>query len=183
MIPDNEWKELTSIETMGGSYGWLGIKILVAGQKLPDLTQQAIWKAASTARDSIQEELIAAIIAADPAAQESAKASRAAMLALFPGRIFVEEIPNGYGVDAFTRLLPWFVVTTEVGRFKIGWRRSVIAIDWTETRGCKTAEELFPNEDVTKGKQDIHAWNYEKAAEYIKAVMESANNARGGVTA
>ena len=64
--------------------------------------------------------------------------------------IFVEEIPNGYCNEPCCSRLPWFIVTTPVGHIKIGWRKRVINIDWTNTLQKKNGHELFPNEDVTK---------------------------------
>ena len=85
--------------------------------------------------------------------------------------IYVEEIPNGYCNRYCCKHLPWFVVTTKVGRITIGWRKRVINIDWEGSAITKKANELFPQEDVTKGDKLIHAWGYEKAKEYIGVLL------------
>jgi hypothetical protein len=67
---------------------------------------------------------------------------------------------------------PWFDVTTELGTFKIGWRKRVVCINWnntvpaTEGYQCLTYK-LFEDEDVTKGEGYIHAWGYDKATDYL----------------
>jgi len=71
------------------------------------------------------------------------------------------------------RHIPWFEVTTRVGVFIIGWRKSVISIDWEGTVGTKNAEELFPTEDVTKNGKSIHAWSYAKAKEYVTTIINT----------
>ena len=101
---------------------------------------------------------------------------KVAILALFPGTPFVEEIPNGYCSQYCCKHLPWFIVTTQVGRVKIGWRKRVIQIDWSETRNTKNSEELFAKEDVTKEAKMIHAWSYEDAKRYLEAIIASALN-------
>jgi hypothetical protein len=83
----------------------------------------------------------------------------------------VEEIPNGYCNRYCCAHLPWYIVTTRLGRIKIGWRKSVINIDWAETQGTKTSEELFQSENVTKDTRGIHAWGYEKARAYVGAII------------
>ena len=90
--------------------------------------------------------------------------------------IYIEEIPNGYCNRACCRHLPWFIVTTTVGRIKIGWRKRVIEIDWSDTKGTAEAETLFAAEDVTKGTRYIHAWSVEKAKSYVAAIMSSRVN-------
>ncbi|MFA5377083.1 MAG: hypothetical protein WC455_15135 [Dehalococcoidia bacterium] len=167
-----EYKTLFKSEAHG-KYGMFGIEILVTASALPDLQSKAIWRAASDAAESIESEIMAAIIAKNEEAVESAEKERQDLLSLFPGKIFVESIPNGYCSQWCCRHRPWFIVTTEIGRFKIGWRKRVIHIEWTETVGAKTAEELFHN-DVTKGEKYIHAWSLEEARDYVQRIMSSS---------
>ncbi|HAR43489.1 MAG TPA: hypothetical protein DCS07_12795 [Bdellovibrionales bacterium] len=168
-----EYKELYMSESFG-SYGGFGIKILVAATRMPDLRNDAICSAAYKAAGIVSSEVQGAALSLNEEAQERARQEREQLLGLFSGRIFVEELPNGYCSDWCCRHLPWFVVTTEVGRFKIGWRKRVINIDWSETVGTKTAEELFPSEDVTKWEQSIHAWSLDDAKRYIEKIVASA---------
>lgn len=89
------------------------------------------------------------------------------------GPIFAKEIPNEYCPKACCITKPWAVVTTSKGHFKIGWRKRVINIDWTDSVISASGEELFPEEDVTKSskyeqKRLIHAWGWDKAVEYLK---------------
>jgi hypothetical protein len=101
--------------------------------------------------------------------QEAAD-ERAAILGLFPNPIFVEDLPNGYCSRGCCRHRPWFLVTTPIGRIKIGWRKRVISITWDDT-DRPYADQLFPNEDVTKFNKTIHAWGLEKAKEYLKVLL------------
>jgi hypothetical protein len=98
---------------------------------------------------------------------------RAELVALFDNPDEVEEIPNGYCNQWCCRHLPWFVVTTPVGKIKLGWRKRVISIDWTSTLVEATAEELFPNEKVTKSLRLIHAWGIDDARRYIQTILTS----------
>ena len=89
--------------------------------------------------------------------------------------IYVEKIPNQYHSDSVNS--PWLIVTTKKGRIKIGWRKRVIKIDWSESDIKASPEILFPKEDVTKGdgrdSSYIHAWGYEKAKEYLNTILSS----------
>jgi hypothetical protein len=56
----------------------------------------------------------------------------------------------------------WLLLKTNIGLIKIGWRKRVIQIDWSDTK-----IEMLIDDDVTKGKDFCHAWSYEKAIEYL----------------
>lgn len=60
---------------------------------------------------------------------------------------------------------PWWVVPTDNGLITIGWRKRVIAIDWTQTN----RRGLVTEDDVTKDDCSVHAWGYEKAVGYLRA--------------
>lgn len=175
-----KYREIYSSESVGQIS--FGIKILIASPRLPNNLNKlpnAVSNAAFEAARTIGNETCAALLAADPETAKQAAEEKRQLLALFPNRIYVEPSKNGYWGDAWhARHLPWFVVTTEVGRFVVGWRKRVIHLDWSAVPGAKDAEALFPNEDVTKDDKSIHAWGYEKAAEYVAKVIESAYVAR-----
>lgn len=174
-LNDIPTKELYKVAFVG-DLGAFAIEIRVGGTNLPNLDSKSIRFAGYEAEALIRKALMVEVIKNDVKTMERARQEKQDILALFPQPIFVEEIPNGYSPDCYsTQHLPWFVVTTKVGRFTIGWRRRVIEIDWSETRGTKTSAELFASEDVTKEKRLIHADSYEKAKQYIAAIIDSAN--------
>lgn len=110
----------------------------------------------------------------NPESKKRADKDRCGILALFGNQlIYVNEIPNGYCSEYCCKHLPWFIVTTNKGRIKIGWRKRVIHIEWTDTIIEDNAETLFSEEDVTKYGKVIHAWGYEKAKEYIDKLLQS----------
>ncbi len=160
-------------EAIGGNHS-LGIQFFVAGPNMPDLQDKAIQSACYDAVKLVKEAIHLARTIADPEAQKRKAAERASLVACFPGSIFVEEIPNGYACGSGDSFYPWYRITTTIGHFTIGWRRSVINLDWSATRGTKTAEELFPKEDVTKGDRYIHAYGYDKAAQYVATIMRES---------
>lgn len=163
--------KLYSIQSTG-NYGYFALEINVDASKLPDLKQDSIRDATDKAVKLIQGAIMEAVIADSPEAQERRKAERSDIVGLFEQPIHVEEIPNGYCPDWCCKHLPWFIITTTLGRFKIGWRKRVMEIDWSETKGTKIAEILFANESVTKGKYSIHAWSIQDAQKYIAAIMK-----------
>lgn len=88
---------------------------------------------------------------------------------------WMQRLPNEYYPDGE----PWFNVTTEFGRIKIGWRTHVINIDWSVIEKTLKASgklpkqsiiSLFEKEDVTKGDNFIHAWGWEKAQDYLSRI-------------
>lgn len=156
-----------------GTYGSFEIEINVGATKLPDLKQEAIRCAVYDAVKLVKSAVMAAVVKDNPDAQERKVNERRDLLALFQEPIHVEEIPNGYCPDWCCRHLPWFVVTTKIGRFTIGWRKRVILLDWSETVGTQTSDDLFKSEDVTKDTRMIHAWSLEDAKRYIEAISNS----------
>jgi hypothetical protein len=93
--------------------------------------------------------------------------------------ILMTEVKNEY--CSCERCAPWFLVHTELGTFKIGWRKRVINLDWSlvektlqERYGCKTnLLALFTDEEVTKDTNFIHAWGLEKAEEYLTRIKRT----------
>ena len=85
-------------------------------------------------------------------------------------------IPNEY--CSCEKCASWFIVSTPDGDIKIGWRKRVINIEWLEN--YKVFKETFDSEDVTRGfgkygdnSRSIHAWNIDKAKEYLIRAKDS----------
>jgi hypothetical protein len=159
-----------------GSFGSFGIKILVAASEMPDLNELSIRDAVYDVAEILLDKIKEASIALNEEEQNRAKKEKEQLIKLFPGLIYVEKIPNEYCSRYCCRHRPWFIITTVVGRFKIGWRKRVIQIDWSDTVGTKSVEELFALEDVTKGSKYIHAWSLKDAGRYISDIMTTAEN-------
>jgi hypothetical protein len=91
----------------------------------------------------------------------------------------VFKLPNDYWPDVpdyaeLRRESPWWLVRTLSGLVKIGWRKRVIGIDWSDT---VVRLEVTPD-DVTKDGSMVHAYSYAKAVEYMttfrRAMIEQA---------
>jgi len=76
--------------------------------------------------------------------------------------------PSHASYDDVRNKNPWWVLQVEGGQITIGWRKRVIAIDWsfTNRRGEITAD------DVTKSHSFVHAWSHAKAVEYLRKWKE-----------
>lgn len=166
-----EYKQLFKSESRGNTS--FGIEILVAATNLPDLKLKTISEAAYAAAELVEKEVRSEIIANDPIQIQRSANEKKDLISIFTEPIFVESIPNGYCSRYCCKHLPWFIITTKVGRFTIGWRKRVINIEWIGIPNAARAEKLFPNEDVTKGDYSIHAWSLEDAKRYVKTVMEN----------
>jgi len=166
---NDELKKVYGVTT-AGSYFSLQMEVfLKIDREITDVDKEKISYYAELLRESLQEESIRL----NPKSIENAKLEKSELLNLFSAHsIFVEEIPNGYCSAWCCKHLPWFVVTTKLGRIKIGWRKRVINIDWTDSVIKKSAKDLFKEEDVTKGEKFIHAWSLEKAKEYIDVLLK-----------
>ena len=76
------------------------------------------------------------------------------------------------------RKSPWWLVKTKHGLIKIGWRKRVINIDWSDTPYhsgvSKFADgrdiDALTNDDVTKDESMVHAWSYAKAVQYLSSL-------------
>lgn len=165
-----EYKTIAGCESYG-SEGCIGIRVMVGGDLPKVMDSDALWHLNHDFVENLKAEIYGQKIKEDPNSAVASKKERDELLSCFPDHIFVEEIPNGYSPGAYyLRHLPWFIVTTKLGRIKIGWRKRVINIDWSDSIIEHTAEGLFPDEDTTKGDKYIHAWSLEKAKEYIEAL-------------
>ena len=80
---------------------------------------------------------------------------------------YIELIGNEYCSQSCCYHLPWIIVTTQKGRIKLGWRKRVINIDWSESDIESDGNEIFKDEKVTTGDKYVHAWGYDKAIEYL----------------
>jgi hypothetical protein len=88
--------------------------------------------------------------------------------------IYVREVENQYCGAICCPHRVWLLVTTRLGVLKVGWRKSVMVVDWSESDLAIEAEGLFRGEDVTKSGKLIHAWGYDKATEYLTRLREHA---------
>ena len=152
-----------------GSKMSIDLEILLdAGRALTENDERNIRECAEKLAAVINGESIRL----NPDSQKQALEDKQGILEAFGSRnIYVEEIPNGYCSDYCCKHLPWFIVTTNKGRIKIGWRKRVIHLEWTDTIIKEDAETLFPSKDVTKYDKVIHAWGYEKAKEYLNKLL------------
>ena len=82
--------------------------------------------------------------------------------------IDIKPIPNEY--CPCEMCAAWFTVVTPFGIIKIGWRKHVINIKFDGIR----LDELFADEDVTKGPDFIHAWGGREASEYLKRMCDGS---------
>lgn len=148
-----------------GHYSY-GVKIEVAvPHTLTEEDERVICKAA----DEIGRRLYKSMELADPKVVAYIAEEQAKILGLFPEGCGFKKIPNEYYGEASN--YPWFIVYTLKGPIKIGWRKSVINIEWGDSIIEADAQTLFPLEQVTKYEKLIHAWGYEKAQEYINKLL------------
>lgn len=88
------------------------------------------------------------------------------------------QLPNGYCGDGceFCRERPWWLVETEFGLIKIGWRKRVISIEWESTKLKIHGKEVLAKgeEWVTNWETGVHAYGWIKATEYLARFSEIA---------
>lgn len=152
--------------------GRLGIKIL-ATEDSQRLSPASLSKLSDLLDDAVL------LIRTDevrlsPGFQEEIDRLRGQMASLFSGQhIYMEQIPNAYwGKEPYGLTSPWFIVTTFRGRIRVGWRKRVIEIDWSDSGVTAKAEELIADQ-VTKDGRLVHAYGYDKAREYISKILSA----------
>ena len=65
---------------------------------------------------------------------------------------------------------PWYILKINgLDPIIFGWRKNVIHIDWKKSK--RDLSYLFTEEDVTKNPEMIHAWNYEKATDFLNKIV------------
>lgn len=82
------------------------------------------------------------------------------------------KIENGYWPEAYIeerKRDPWWLIKTDHGLIRIGWRKRVISIDWEDTE----VRQEITLDDVTKGETYVHAWSHAKAVEYLAALRKA----------
>ena len=73
---------------------------------------------------------------------------------------------------------PWWLVKTEFGLIKIGWRKRVINIDWSDTDYKSGVSKFYDDRPIDKLTTDettnwetgVHAWSYGKAVDYLSTL-------------
>lgn len=158
------------------NYGPYGVTISVLKDPSRTLSvgeREAVEKAGAAIRYAVGVEQVRS----NPKEMEMALRERVDLtLRLFDDRaIYVADIPNGHCSDWCCVHRPWFRVFTKLGPIVVGWRKSVINIDWSDSilapfprfRG----PQLFPQEDTTVWDHFIHACRLEKAREYIDCLL------------
>lgn len=58
---------------------------------------------------------------------------------------------------------PWWLVKTSIGLVRIGWRKRVLSIDWSDS----AIKIILTDDNVTKWEEGVHAYGYAKAVEYL----------------
>jgi hypothetical protein len=162
------YRLLTSESSESDSGVW-GVRIYVRGarEELSDVDRMRVSAGRKMVMDAIQED----------AARASAKiaASAADVIARFRqlfkaadlNPVCIEPIPNGYwptsGEYAEVRLAnPWAIVTSELGRVRMGPRKNVMDINWSDSLVTADAPTLFTDRAATTGgagQRWLHAWN------------------------
>ncbi len=151
-----------------GSFGFIDTEVnMELSRELDDKDRELILDAMENLRDA----LVRRSYEQASQLQDMLRREEQNLLSLFSSHtIYVEYVENEYtkGHPAHSR---WLVVTTKLGRIKIGWRKRVIHIDWSNSDIEASPNDIFRDEEVTKWENGIHAWGYEKAQEYIDTLM------------
>lgn len=89
----------------------------------------------------------------------------------------VTAIDNEYS-PSLIDTAPWFKVLTSIGTIKIGNRKRVTVIDWTDT----DVRHVVTEDHVTKSDSMVHAWSVGKVVNYLIALEQYVTMRASGAT-
>ncbi len=98
-------------------------------------------------------------------------------LTQFLSRTPIAAILSSRGVPSGLQT-PWAIVTSEIGRVRIGGRTRVIDIDWSDSVVKADAPTLFPDVTDTKGGPGgkfIHVYGNADATKILRRLAESCS--------
>lgn len=165
--------------------GWreCGSEKLYNGEPNPGLTQKSIVPAGSTASYVVWTWMHNECAQKKTRRNERAFFERVFEKAGFTN-VLMSEIENGYWSSKTAP--PWFEVmpskvdaivgfNSSQGSIKIGWRKHVINIDWSNWREKRVdGEVLFADiGNITHGTNFVHAYGEEKCVEYLTRLREA----------
>lgn len=133
-----------------------------------------VSEAAREAMNQVYGALIEQQHMTDPKTKNSASETRDEFQRAFTEAgydpIYMKAVPNEYYRDKFdSKRWPWFLVTTVDGTFKVGWRKRVINLDWsdTELKGNVDGNKLFAGDDTTRDELMVHCCSIDRLTEYL----------------
>lgn len=166
--------ELAYSEDSSGEH-FRGIRVFVkmSNRKLREEDRTNLHRVGA----QIREDLDKVSAETDPKGWEKREAMRSHIADIFKDAgveaIYMRPLPNGYCPRPCCLNKPWFRVTSKIGDIVIGWRKSVISIDWKGSDVQSDGYVLFPTENVTRWETGIHAHGRDKAVEYIRRLHEA----------
>lgn len=91
-----------------------------------------------------------------------------------PGRAW--ELVNQYWGKNDVRG-PWWLIQTDIGPIRIGWRKRVIEIEWDACSfGHLPVRGIVTEDDVTKNESLVHAYSMVDAVKYLASLRHIALN-------
>ena len=168
----NNMKKIGSVESYGGGGAFAG-EVYIESDKFNALSKEVSsnigWTASSYLQE-LQEQISMAWAKENEIDERNAHVAELTKLFELAGfdTIHVETINNEYCSRSCCYKYPWIIVTTKKGRIKLGWRKRVMNLDWSNSDLKVDGQKIFKDEETTTGTSYIHCWSKEKAVEYLK---------------
>lgn len=92
------------------------------------------------------------------------------------------RLENGYWPDAYVEMKaksPWWLGMTEYGPIRIGWRKRVIEIVWTD---IPVRIAALTTDNVTKWDCGVHAYSYGHAVDYLSQLRTLVGYSQGDLS-